>query len=73
MIEKFEISESKEYGVILKINDTELADEFDDYLTENSPISYSLKFSESNVEFFLGRFVDVEHIQNLVTKFLIDR
>lgn len=69
----FKISESKEYGIILTIFDTEQADEFDDYLNENCYVFSELSFKSDRVNFYFGQVSCVEAVRDLVMKFKKDR
>ena len=65
----FDISDSKEYGVILKINDIELADDFDDFLSEDCYVFSQMKLETDCVYFYFGQASNVEKVKHLVKKF----
>ncbi len=67
---RFEISETKEHGVILIINDAELADEFDDFVNEDCYVFSELKFESDRVYFYFGQAGCIEKIRDLVEKFV---
>lgn len=50
-----EITETKEHGVVLRINDAELADQFDDFVNEDSYVILELKFEPDCVYFYFGQ------------------
>lgn len=66
----FKISETKEHGAILKINDIELADEFDDFLNEHCYVFSELNFTPDCVYFYFGQASCVEKVKELVKKFM---
>lgn len=48
------ITETAEYGVALRLIDTELADEFDDYLSEQVYVLFNIAYDENGVIFYFG-------------------
>ncbi len=66
---RFEISETKEHGVVLRINDAELADEFDDFINEDCYVFSELKFETGCVYFYFGQAGCIEKVRDLVEKF----
>lgn len=69
MKNKLNISESKEYGVILEIFDIELADQFDDFLNGNCYVFSELKFKSDYVTFYFGQASCIEAVNNLLERF----
>ncbi len=67
---RFEISETKEHGVVLKINDAELADEFDDFVNEDCYVFSELKFESDRVYFYFGQAACTEKVRDLVERFV---
>lgn len=70
MNKKFEISETKEHGGVLRINDAELADEFDDFVNEDCYVFTEVKFKAECVCFYFGQASCVEKIRDLVERFV---
>ena len=67
---KFEISETKEHGGVLRINDVELADEFDGFINEDCYVFTELKFEADCVYFYFGQASCKEKIRDLVERFV---
>lgn len=67
---RFEISETREHGGILRINDVDLADEFDDFISENCYVFTELKFEIECVYFYFGQASSAEKIKSLVEIFV---
>ena len=49
MNELFQLSDTDEYGTVLRIKDIELADELDDYLSEQCYVFLNQKFTSEYV------------------------
>lgn len=64
-----EVSESIDYGPVVRILDRELADSFDDYVTENFYAFYDTKFADDAVEFYFGQFASVARLKEIVDRF----
>jgi len=67
---RFEISETKEHGGVLRINDAELADEFDDFVNQDCYVFTELKFEADCVYFYFGQASCIEKIRDLVERFV---
>jgi len=67
---RFEITETKEYGVVLRIKDVDLADEFDDFINEEYYVFTELKFETACVYFYFGQAGCKEKVRDLVENFL---
>ena len=65
----YEVRTDHEYGVVLTIFDSEIADEADDYFSENFYLFYDARESESKVEFFFGEVASEEAVRNLLISF----
>lgn len=65
----FDIKESEKYGVVLTVRDAELADNFDDYITEQCYILYEIKFYERHVEFYFGQASCIEKVNYIVESY----
>lgn len=65
-----EISETAEKGVALRLIDAELADEFEDYLSEQCFVLFNLAFDENGVIFYFGQASEQSKVLALFDKFL---
>ena len=68
-----EILDTPEYGIILKCLDLELADEFDDYLSENCFVLFNLKFDPKDVSFIFGQASSELKVRELFEKFISEK
>ncbi len=66
---RFTISETADHGGVLRINDVELADQFDDFLNEELYVLTELKLEVDCVYFYFGQASCIEKIRSLVEKF----
>jgi len=66
---RFEVSENEEHGAVLKINDVELADEFDDFLNESCFVFSSIKHESDCVYFYFGQAGWVKKVRELLEQF----
>jgi len=66
----FKIYETKKYGVVLRVDDMEVADEFEDFLTEKHYVLFEVGFEEKSELFYFGQSSCVEKVKELVEKFL---
>ncbi len=69
MCTQFQISESKEHGITLRIDDIEIADEFDDFLNENCYVLTQMKLASDYVDFYFGQASCIEKVTELVQRF----
>lgn len=53
LISNVQIMEDPEYGVILVCRNLELADQFEDFLTEKHSVLFHIKLETNQVSFFL--------------------
>lgn len=63
------IYETEDYGTVLECFDAETADQFDDFLVENSYEEISFKFEEGRVLFYFGKDLSTSFVQDLYIKF----
>ncbi len=73
MKSNFNISETMEHGLILKVFDTEMADRLDDYLTETCYVFYTQRPTENCVEFFFGQVGSPEKLDEILNRFLTEK
>jgi hypothetical protein len=64
-----QILDSADYGPIVRVLGRELADAFDDFITENFYAFYDTKFKDETVEFYFGQFGSVARIKEIVDRF----
>lgn len=65
----YEIWETDEHGVFLKINDSDVGDEFDDYLNEEVYALSDHSEQDGCMEFSFGRAASVSKVQQLIKEF----
>ena len=65
-----EISETVEQGVILRLADAELADKFEDYLSEQCFVLFNLAFDGNSAIFHFGQASERSKVLALFEKFL---
>lgn len=61
----------EDYGVIAYCSDSSLADDFDDFLTEELYVFYEVRFLEGTTEFFFGKASCVESVSRIVKLFTL--
>jgi hypothetical protein len=59
-----------EHGVVVDCYDTEIADRFDDFLTEERGKKFSLRFEKDKTTFFLPKQNSIEVIEGLLREFI---
>lgn len=62
---EIKISETVEYGAMLRCPDTELADQFEDFLTESCFVLFKTKLDSQEVTFFFGQASSVQKVRDL--------
>ena len=70
-ISNVKIIEDPEYGVILVCQDLELADQFEDFLTEKDSMLFHIKFEPNQVSFFFGKTNNTSEIKELFNQFML--
>jgi hypothetical protein len=65
-----EIFETAEQGVALRFNDAELADKFEDYLSEQCFVFFNLAFDENGVIFYFGQASERSSVLSLFEQFV---
>ncbi|BBQ49251.1 hypothetical protein [Acinetobacter pittii] len=72
-ISTVQIIEDPEYGVILVCQDLELADQFEDFLTEKDSMLFHIKFEPNQVSFFFGKTISTSNAKELFKQFMLSR
>lgn len=68
--QKVEITETHEHGVVFKCFDVELADQFEDFLSEHCFVLFNLKIEGNETVFYFGQAASTLKIRSLYEKFL---
>lgn len=68
-----QIIEDPEYGVILVCQNLELADQFEDFLTEKHSVLFHIKFERNQVSFFFGKTNTTSKVKELFNQFMLTR
>lgn len=66
----FAITESEETGITVIVRDFELADEFEDYLTEQQFVLFNIRENKFIFEFLFGQAASLDKVEQLIQKFL---
>lgn len=64
-----EITDTLEYGGVLKCHDIELADQFEDFLTESCFVLFNTKLDRDEVTFYFGQASSTSKIRELYERF----
>jgi len=65
-----EILETTEYGTVLKCQDTEVADRFEDFLTEHCFVFFKTKMEPDEISFFFGQASSESKVRSLFESFI---
>ena len=65
----FQVGEEPTCGVVLRCADAELADQFEDFLSEKNFVLFNTKFQESEVLFYFGQASSLDAVKRLVERF----
>ncbi|CDI04538.1 hypothetical protein BN873_990009 [Candidatus Competibacter denitrificans Run_A_D11] len=65
-----EIAETIEYGGVLIFNDIEIADQFEDFLSEQCFVFFNIKIDKNKVSFYFGRASCLPKIREIYNEFL---
>ena len=71
LISNVQIMEDPEYGVILVCQDLELADQFEDFLTEKHSVLFHIKLETNQVSFFFGKTNTASEVKELFNQFML--
>lgn len=66
----FRIDDDQRYGVVVRCTDTEIADEFEDYLAEQGYVLFNIKFEDPDVVFYFGQASSRDVVEALLVGFL---
>jgi hypothetical protein len=66
---RFHVDEEPAYGVVLRCTDAELADLFEDFLSEKNFVLFNTKFQETEVLFYFGQASSLDAVRRLVDRF----
>ncbi|HEX8238313.1 MAG TPA: hypothetical protein VF574_01070 [Allosphingosinicella sp.] len=69
---KADVKQTETYGVSVKFTDREIADLFDDFLTEKTSEHYTMRFDLDGVTFFLLSAVEIKLVEQLIERFETD-
>lgn len=67
-----EIGETAEFGVTLQCKDAEIADQFEDFLTEKCFVLFNLRPQGEEISFYFGQASTQEKVRELYARFLSD-
>ena len=70
---EMEIKETPEYGTELRCYDVNIADEFDDFLTEHCFVFFSIKLDNGTVSFLFGQASAPSKVRDLYERFKSNR
>lgn len=70
-ISNVQIIEDPEYGVILVCQDLELADQFEDFLTEKHSVLFHINFEPNQVSFFFDKTNTTSKVKELFNNFIL--
>jgi hypothetical protein len=65
----YEIIETVEYGLILRVMGTDLADQLDDFLTEKCYVLYNMKFDQNFCDFSFGQVCEATKLKLFLDAF----
>ena len=72
-IANVQIIEDPEYGVILVCRNLELADQFEDFLTEKHSVLFHIKLEPNQVSFFFDKTNTISKVKELFNQFMLSR
>ncbi|URM39756.1 hypothetical protein [Acinetobacter sp. AS23] len=70
-ISNVQIMEDPEYGVILVCPNLELADQFEDFLTEKHSVLFHIKLEPNQVSFFFDKTNTTSKVKELFNNFIL--
>ena len=65
-----EILETPEYGAVLRCRDVEVADQFEDFLTEHCFVLFKTKLDPEEFSFFFGQASEPSKVRELYERFV---
>ena len=66
----FEVGESDKYGVFLKVNNLDYADEFDDYISKDIYVLSNMANHDSYNIFYFGKAASLQKVYEIARIFL---
>jgi hypothetical protein len=66
---KFQVDDDPKYGVVLRCTDAEVADQFEDFLSEQNFVLFNTKFQEGEVLFYFGQASSASAVEQLLKRF----
>ena len=70
-IKMYKIHHDDKYGVVLTIQDSNVADELDDFLTENHYVFYDLRPHTASTEFYFGQASSIDKVEEMVAAYQV--
>jgi hypothetical protein len=64
------IKNNSAHGLVLKISDSTIADVFEDYISEEYYIPFSLKDVDDGKEFYFGQIASVDLLDEIIVSFV---
>jgi len=65
----FRVEEDVKFGVVARCMDAEVADEFEDFLSERNYVLFNTKFEENDVLFYFGLASSQDRVKLLIQRF----
>jgi len=65
----FQVDEDPKYGVVLRCTDAEVADQFEDFLSEKNFVLFNTKFQGTEVLFYFGQASSANAVEQLLKRF----
>ena len=65
----FKIEENDEFGAYVICSDIEVADEFDDFMSESEYVLFNIKVEATSMIFYFGRASSPHRVKMLIDRF----
>lgn len=69
----FRVEEDPQYGVVVWCSDANVADEFEDFLSERNYVLFHVKFEGSEVAFYFGQASSRARLEAIIERFRPDQ
>jgi hypothetical protein len=66
----FRVDEDPQYGVVVQCFDVEVADQFEDFLSERNYVLFHVKFEGPAVMFYFGQASSREKLEAIIERFV---